>query len=115
MTDKERLIQRIGEVQAEISAAEDSVRDAERKRDGAKTQRMLGLLGLLGGIILGIIGLSGDALFLVCGGVLLLAGILATVTQAAKVSGAEASIGAHRDALAELRAELARLQAELVA
>ena len=115
VTNRVELVRRIGDVRTQIAQVEDKVRDLERARESAKSQRMFGVIGILGGIVLGIVGFAGDTTFLICGGLLLAAGLLATLTQASKVSGIGYRIEAQRQTLAQLKGELAQSQAELVA
>ena len=105
--DKAELIEQLGALESQIAQDEAAIRELEQEAEKARRGYMSGLVGVLLGLIL-------LAVVWPLGLLLLLAGILATVTGMIKQSGAKAKLTVTQARLAENRGKIAQLRAQLL-
>ena len=112
--DKAEIAQRLGVIQGEITEIDSKLRYDEKAYESADRQVRYSIIALLFGLALVGIGFVSDLTVLICGGILVLAGLLTLGTQSIERGQAEGELKERREKLKALKEEQARLQAELV-
>lgn len=106
--DKAAMAAEIGKLEGELAELEAARAKADATFNGAKTNRTVGALGILVGLVLLLI-------FWPLGALLAAAGVLALITAISNQQGAEASKKKAEGDLKTTRARLAELRALLMA